>query len=53
VIIVHLVAIMLFALAYVAVLAIIVDLDRAQGGILNVSQSAMTDLLEQMTKHAP
>lgn len=48
-----LVAITLFALAYVAVLVIIVDLDRAQGGILNVSQSAMTDLLGQMAKHTP
>jgi uncharacterized membrane protein len=42
-------AIFLFALAFVAVLMIIVDLDRPQEGILTVSQEAMTDLLRQMT----
>ncbi len=41
-------AILLFALAFVAVLIIIVDLDRAQQGILTVSQSALSDLLGQM-----
>jgi hypothetical protein len=42
-------AILLFALAYVAVLMIVVDLDRPQQGILTVSQTAMSDLLRQMT----
>ena len=42
-------AILLFALAFVAVLMIVVDLDRPQQGILTVSQSAMSDLLRQMT----
>jgi hypothetical protein len=41
--------ILLFALAYVAVLMIIVDLDRPQQGILTVSQTALQDLLNQMT----
>jgi hypothetical protein len=41
-------AILLFALAYVAVLMIIVDLDRSQQGILTVSQTAMSDLLRQI-----
>ena len=44
---------LLFALAFVAVLIIIVDLDRAQQGILTVSQSAMSDLLRSMTTPAP
>jgi len=47
------VTILLFALAYVAVLIIIVDLDQPQQGILNVSQTALSDLLQQMTEHAP
>jgi hypothetical protein len=42
-------AIVLFALAFVAVLIIMVDLDRPQEGLINVSQTAMTDLLRQMT----
>jgi hypothetical protein len=42
-------AILLFALAFVAVLIIIVDLDRPQEGLLTVSQTALTDLLQQMT----
>lgn len=42
-------AIALFALAFVAVLMIIVDLDRPQEGLLTVSQTALSDLLEQMT----
>ena len=46
-------AILLFALAFVAVLMIIVDLDRSQQGILTVSQSALTDLLGQMTAPGP
>lgn len=52
-IIVHLVAITLYVLAYTAVLVIIVDLDQPQKDLINVSQSAMTDLLGQMAKHAP
>jgi hypothetical protein len=43
------VAILLFALALVAVLMIVVDLDRPQQGILTVSQTALSDLLRQMT----
>jgi hypothetical protein len=39
----------IFALAFVAVLMIIVDLDRPQQGLLTVSQQAMSDLLRQMT----
>ena len=46
-------AILLFALAFVAVLIIIVDLDRPQQGILTVSQAALSDLLRQMTASAP
>jgi hypothetical protein len=40
--------ILLFALAFVTVFMIIVDLDRAQEGLLTVSQTALTDLLTQM-----
>lgn len=46
-------AILLFALAYVSVMMILVDLDRPQQGFLRVSQSAMTSLLEQMKSMAP
>jgi hypothetical protein len=46
-------AILLFALAFVAVLMIVVDLDRPQQGILTVSQSALSDLLRSMTTPAP
>jgi hypothetical protein len=46
-------AILVFALAFVAVLVIIVDLDRPQEGLLTVSQTAMTDLLRQMTTTSP
>jgi hypothetical protein len=42
-------AIVLFALAFVAVMMIIIDLDRPQGGLLRVSQDALTSLLQQMT----
>ncbi len=42
-------AILLFALAFVAVLMIIVDLDRPQEGLLTVSQTALSDLLDKMT----
>jgi hypothetical protein len=42
-------AMLLFALAFVTVLMIVVDLDRPQQGLLTVSQTALTDLLRQMT----
>ena len=42
-------AMLLFALAFVAVLMIVVDLDRPQQGLLTVSQTALSDLLRQMT----
>jgi hypothetical protein len=41
--------IFLFTLAYVTVFMIIVDLDRSQEGLLTVSQSALSNLLLQMT----
>jgi hypothetical protein len=43
------IASLLFALAFVAVLMIIVDLDRPQQGLLTTSQQALSDLLRQMT----
>ena len=43
------IAILLFALAFVAVLMIVIDLDRPQQGLLTVSQQALSDLLRQMT----
>ncbi len=43
------VAILIFALAFIAVQMIMVDLDRPQDGMLTVSQTAMTDLLRQIT----
>ncbi|MGD9148209.1 MAG: DUF4239 domain-containing protein [Anaerolineae bacterium] len=46
------IALTLFALAFVAVLMIIVDLDRPQQGLLTVSQTALSDLLRQMTPPA-
>ena len=46
-------AILLFALAFVAVLMIMVDLDRPQEGLLTISQTALSDLLEQMTTSVP
>ena len=46
-------AILLFALAFVAVLIIIVDLDRPQQGLLTVSQQALSDLLRQMATPVP
>jgi len=46
-------AILLFALAFVAVLMIVVDLDRPQQGLLTVSQQALSDLLRQMAASAP
>ena len=45
--------ILLFALAFVAVLMIIVDLDRPQQGLLTVSQTAMEDLLRSMGVPTP
>jgi len=42
-------ALTLFALAFVAVFMLIIDLDRPQQGLLTVSQAAMSDLLRQMT----
>jgi hypothetical protein len=42
-------AILLFALAFVAVFMIMVDLDRPQEGLLTISQTALSDLLQQMT----
>jgi len=47
------IAILLFALAFVAVFIIIVDLDRPQQGLLTVSQTALTDLLRQMPTPVP
>ena len=47
------IAILLFALAFVAVLMIIVDLDRPQQGILTVSQTAMADLLRRCQRSSP
>jgi hypothetical protein len=49
----NMMAILLFALAFVAVFMIIVDLDRPQEGLLTVSQTALSDLLAQMTSVAP
>jgi hypothetical protein len=46
-------AILVFALAFVAVLIIVVDLDRPQQGLITVSQTALTDLLGQMTTTSP
>jgi hypothetical protein len=46
-------AILLFALAFVAVLMLLVDLDRPQQGLITVSQTALSDLLRQMTATAP
>jgi hypothetical protein len=43
------VAMILFALVFVGVMIVIVDLDRPQEGLLRVSQTAMTDLLRQIT----
>jgi hypothetical protein len=46
-------ALWLFALAFVAVLMIVVDLDRSQEGFLSVSQRALSDVLRQMTAPMP
>ena len=42
-------AVVLFALAFIAVLMLMVDLDRPQEGFLTVGQTAMSDVLRQMT----
>lgn len=42
-------AILLFALVFTAVFMIMVDLDRPQEGMLTISQTAITDLLRQIT----
>jgi len=42
-------AIVLFALAIIAVFMLMVDLDRPQQGMLTVGQTAMTDILRQMS----
>ena len=42
-------AMVLFALVFSAVLIVIIDLDRPQEGLLTVPQTAMTDLLRQIT----
>jgi hypothetical protein len=47
------VTILLFAVAFVTVFIIIVDLDRPQEGLLTVSQTALSDLLSQMSQTAP
>lgn len=49
----NLMAILLFALAFVAVFMIVVDLDRPQEGLLTVSQTALSDLLKMMTSTVP
>jgi hypothetical protein len=43
------VAIVIFALVFAAVLIVIVDLDRPQEGLLRVPQTAMNDLLRQIS----
>ena len=47
------VPILLFVLAFAAVMIIIVDLDRPQDGLLTVSQQALSDLLRQMMVSSP
>ena len=42
------ISILLFALAFVVVLMLLVDLDRPQQGLLTVSQTALSDLLRQV-----
>lgn len=41
-------AILIFALAFISVQMIMVDLDRPHDGMLTISQTAMTDLLRQI-----
>jgi hypothetical protein len=47
------IAIFLFALAFVAVLMVLIDLDRPNEGLLNVPQTAISDLLRTMKSAAP
>ena len=47
------IAVLLFALAVAAVLALIVDLDRSQEGVVNVSQKALLDLQRQIGNTGP
>lgn len=49
----NLIGILLFALALAAVLLLLVDLDRAQAGLLNVGQKAMLDLQRQLIAPLP
>jgi hypothetical protein len=42
-------AMLIFSMVFAAVLIVIVDLDRPQEGLLTVPQTAMTDLLRQIT----
>jgi hypothetical protein len=44
---------LLFALAFVAIFVTIVTLDRPQQGFVTVSQTALSDLLQQMTTSGP
>ena len=46
-------AMVLFAMVFVAAMMIIIDLDRSQQGTITVGQTALTDLLQQMTAPAP
>lgn len=46
-------SLLIFVLAFVAVFLIIVDLDRPQQGLINVSQDALADVLRQMTMTGP
>ena len=47
------IVILLLALAFVTVFIIIIDLDRPQQGLITVSQSALSDLLQQMATPVP
>jgi len=49
----NLIGILLFALALAAVLLLLVDLDRAQEGLLNVGQKALIDLQRQLAAPMP
>jgi hypothetical protein len=47
------ITILLFAIAFVTVFILIIDLDRPQEGLLTVSQTALSDLLAQMKATTP
>lgn len=49
----NLIGILLFALALAAVLLLLVDLDRVQGGQINVGQKALLDLQRQLDAPMP